>query len=151
MVKPCRFFLEGFCRDGLACRFKHTPARQRPPPPYNAPAPPPYHAPWIPTSRGPPPFPPLRKEKPRLCKYFVKGFCRDGRACRWDHHEPMPMVPRYPVLPLEACQATAHLCPHSNTSPPRRSGRWAVSRHCSRQDEAYEVQILRIRTWLPGW
>ena len=101
MVKPCRFFLVGFCRDGLACRFKHTPARQRPPPPYNAPAPPPYHAPWIPTSRGPPPFPPLRKEKPRLCKYFVKGFCRDGRACRWDHHEPMPMVPRYPVLPLE--------------------------------------------------
>ncbi|KRZ78241.1 Zinc finger CCCH domain-containing protein 6 [Trichinella papuae] len=64
----CRFFKEGFCREGDRCSYSHVsaPATAKRSPPANA------------SSQN------KRKE---LCKYFASGYCRNGRKCPYMHND----------------------------------------------------------------
>uniref|UniRef100_A0A5S6QVP2 C3H1-type domain-containing protein n=1 Tax=Trichuris muris TaxID=70415 RepID=A0A5S6QVP2_TRIMR len=53
----CKFFKEGYCREGDKCLFVHTPAAAKP-------------------ASG------RRKE---LCKYFAVGYCRNNQRCQFVH------------------------------------------------------------------
>lgn len=72
MAQPCRFFAQGRCNNGDACRFSHemdaTPA--------------PHEAGVAAPVEGPTPASP---SKGQPCRFFAQGRCNAGDACRFSH------------------------------------------------------------------
>lgn len=85
VAKPCIFYAQGACRYGDKCRDSHVAA---PPTTPGAPA-----APGTPTKKLPavsfgmgrsfPSPPPTSPFGP--CKYFPRGFCKEGEKCPFPH------------------------------------------------------------------
>ena len=138
MVKPCKFFLEGFCRDGRACKFLHQEiprfqteqdarGRHRNPPPL-------IMREERPPARGRKRSredPPRDREAPRVCKFWRQGFCRDGNACPF-LHDAAPEPPGVFARPEKRRRA----------SPPR-----SASRGSQRPEAPIDKEC---RFWLQG-
>lgn len=65
----CSFFIEGKCKLGDACRFRHGTANIQADE---------THAPRSWSSED-------RRPAARVCKYFLQGHCKKGAACSFPH------------------------------------------------------------------
>lgn len=71
-VPICTFFVQGRCRHGDSCRFRHEVALTAPPPE---------------TASRPP------------CSFYARGACRDGTNCWFSHDAAIQSAPPKPTLP----------------------------------------------------
>ncbi|KAI9030207.1 hypothetical protein DFJ74DRAFT_747937 [Hyaloraphidium curvatum] len=98
---PCRFFPQGTCRAGDACRFPHV----------AAPAPPSA------------PSDPRRAAKPP-CRFFAEGRCKFGDQCRFDHAKTEVPAggPERATARAGATSAVERAVGHSKPSASARGG-----------------------------
>ncbi|KRY43343.1 Zinc finger CCCH domain-containing protein 6 [Trichinella spiralis] len=64
----CRFFKEGFCREGDRCPYSHV-------------------SPATTAKRSPSAAATSQNKRKELCKYFASGYCRNGRKCPYMHND----------------------------------------------------------------
>lgn len=110
---PCKFFTEGFCRSGDACRFSHdgvVPSEAMMGDPDD------LHfgrdedtgirqgkQKWDPVPGAP-------------CKFFFEGSCRNGNACKYSHDGPAPFTDEFSARE-----------PHFGQEGKGKSQRWDAS------------------------
>ena len=71
----CRHFEKGYCREGENCRFQHVKM-------------PVYEKEGIPITEEknvPVRYSESEKYETPICRYFEKGYCREGENCRFQH------------------------------------------------------------------
>ena len=91
--KPCIFHAQGICRYGETCRDSHVPAS-----PTTSPSPrTPTKSPTVRFGMGGPPSSPLQTSPFGPCKFFTRGFCKEGGNCPFPHiGNPEPAPSRIP-------------------------------------------------------
>ncbi len=89
--QPCRYFQQGHCNRGTACKFSHSPRKQGEDPPRSRPvlAPHPsagYVQVQIVSAQATATAPPA-------CQYYLQGSCQFGDGCHYLHPRRNPRAP----------------------------------------------------------
>ena len=79
--KPCIFYAQGTCRYGDTCRDSHAAASPTAP---RAPRTP-TKSPTVSFGMGSSPTSPLPTSPFGPCKFFTRGFCKEGEKCPFPH------------------------------------------------------------------
>ncbi|TFK94195.1 hypothetical protein K466DRAFT_536709 [Polyporus arcularius HHB13444] len=80
--QPCRYFQQGHCNRGTACKFSHSPRKQGEDPPRT-------------TATAPP-----------ACQYYLQGSCQFGDGCHYLHPRCDPRAPIITPPPASGCDRT---------------------------------------------
>ncbi|KAJ0406423.1 hypothetical protein P43SY_007031 [Pythium insidiosum] len=106
--RPCRGFQEGICRKGDACKYLHvgdapsaaattTPTvKVTAPPTVKAAKPVPSVAPATPAAQTAATVDPSTIPPSSICRFFARGLCTNGTACRFAHVLGIPPPPPPP-------------------------------------------------------
>ena len=152
VARPCIFYAQGACRYGDKCRDSHVAA------PHTTPA-----APGTPTkspavsfgmSRSPSSPPSTNPFGP--CKYFTRGFCKEGQKCPFPHiGNPEPASSKVPCMFFAAGACTMGpicLFEHVITVPPKVSATPPSSGRFTRSvcgTSQFACQLLTIQLLRP--
>jgi len=118
--KPCIFYAQGKCRYGDACHDSHvagpptTPASPRTP----------TKSPAVSFGMGKSPASPLPTSPFGPCKFFTRGFCKEGEKCPFPHignpeRAPSTKVPCKFFAAGACTMGSICLFEHVITAPPK--------------------------------
>lgn len=117
--KPCIFYSQGLCRYGESCRDSHGSAS---PTASSAPQTP-TKSPIVRFGMGGPPPSPVPTSPFGPCKFFARGFCKEGKACPFPHiGDPGPAPAKVACKFFAAGSCTMGpicLFDHVVTAPPK--------------------------------
>jgi hypothetical protein len=116
--KPCIFYAQGICRYGGACRDSHLSSQPTTPATPQTPT----KSPTVSFGMDRSPPSPLPTSPFGPCKFFTRGFCKEGEKCPFPHlgnPEPAPSKVPCKFFAAGACtMGPICLFEHVITAPP---------------------------------